>query len=146
VDYLVGLILALIVAVLAAIIGFDRERAFYPTLLIVIGSYYALFAVMGSSMRALAIETVVAIGFLLLAVVAFKRNLWFVVAALIGHGLFDFTHHMFINNPGAPQWWPGFCLAFDVTLGALLSMLLIRGRLLPNVKNRRRAIDRISIN
>jgi hypothetical protein len=130
-DYLIGLILALSVAGLAAIIGFDRERVFYPTLLIVIGSYYALFAVMAASMRALVIESVVAGGFLLLAVVAFKRNLWFVVAAIIGHGVFDFTHHMFIKNPGVPQWWPGFCLAFDVTLGALLSMRLIRGRLLP---------------
>ena len=45
-EYLIGLILALAVAGFAAVLGFDRERVFYPTLLIVIASYYALFAVM----------------------------------------------------------------------------------------------------
>ena len=48
-QYLVGLILSLAVAGLATVIGFDRERAFYPTVLIVIASYYVLFAAMGAS-------------------------------------------------------------------------------------------------
>ncbi len=39
-DYLIGLFLSLGVAALATIIGLDRERAFYPTVLIVIASYY----------------------------------------------------------------------------------------------------------
>jgi hypothetical protein len=37
-EYLIGLILSLAVAGSAAAIGFDRERAFYPTVLIVISS------------------------------------------------------------------------------------------------------------
>ena len=67
-EYLIGLILSLAVAGFAAVIGFDRERAFYPTVLIVIASYYVLFATMGASRRTLIIETVVAGGFLLVAV------------------------------------------------------------------------------
>jgi hypothetical protein len=43
-EYLIGVILSLAVAGFAAVIGFDRERAFYPTVLIVIASYYVLFA------------------------------------------------------------------------------------------------------
>jgi len=125
------LILALAVAGLAAITGFDRERAFYPTVLIVIASYYVLFAAMGASGRTLVIEIVVASGFLLIAVVGFKRNLWWVVAALIGHGIFDFVHHMFIDNPGVPRWWPGFCLIFDVIVGGLLAVRLMRS---PNAR------------
>jgi hypothetical protein len=39
-EYLIGLILSLAVAGSAVAIGFDRERAFYPTVLIVIASYY----------------------------------------------------------------------------------------------------------
>jgi hypothetical protein len=31
---------------LATVVGFDRERAFYPTVMIVIASYYVLFAAM----------------------------------------------------------------------------------------------------
>jgi hypothetical protein len=48
-EYLIGLILSLVVAGFAIIVGFDRDRSFYPTVLIVIASYYVLFAVMGAS-------------------------------------------------------------------------------------------------
>jgi hypothetical protein len=125
-EYLIGLILSLAVAGSAAVIGFDRERAFYPTVLIVIASYYVLFAAMGASRRTLIIEIVVAGGFLLVAVLGFRRNVWLVVAALIGHGVFDFVHCFFIENPGVPHWWPGFCLAFDALLGVFLAMHLIK--------------------
>jgi len=125
-EYLIGLILSLAVVAFAAVIGFDRERAFYPTVLIVIASYYGLFAVMGASGRTLIIEIEIASAFLLVAVLGFKRNLWFVVAALIGHGVFDFVHHFFIDNPGVPHWWPGFCLAFDALLGGFLAVRLMR--------------------
>jgi len=125
-EYLIGLALSLAVAGAAAMIGFDRDRAFYRTVLIVIASYYVLFAVMGSSGRALVTEIVVASGFLLLAVLGFKGNLWLVAGAITGHGVFDFVHHLFIENPGVPLWWPGFCLVFDVVLGGALAARLLR--------------------
>lgn len=81
---------------------------------------------MGASTRTLTVESAVAGIFLLLAVFGFKRNYWLVVAALIGHGTLDFVHHFVIDNPGVPQWWPGFCLAFDVILGVVLAVRLIR--------------------
>ena len=48
-EYLVGVILGLVVGGFATTSGFDRDRAFYPTALIVIASYYSLFAVMGAA-------------------------------------------------------------------------------------------------
>ena len=125
-EYLIGVMLSLAVAGFAVVIGLDRERAFYPTVLIVIASYYVLFAVMGASKHTLSIEIVVAGSFLLVAVLGYRRNFWLVVAALIGHGIFDYVHRFFIDNPGVPHWWPGFCLAFDVLLGAFLTVRLIR--------------------
>ena len=91
-----------------------------------IASYYALFAVMGASTRTLIIESIIAGVFVWFAVLGFKGNYWLVVAALIGHGVFDFVRHFFIDNPGVPQWWPGFCLASDVVFGAWVAVLLIR--------------------
>jgi hypothetical protein len=125
-EYLIGLMLSLAVAGLATVIGLDRERAFYPTVMIVIASYYVLFAAMGASERTLIIEIMIASAFLLVAVLGFRKDLWIVVAALIGHGVFDFIHHFFIDNPGVPHWWPGFCLAFDALLGGFLAVRLIR--------------------
>jgi hypothetical protein len=87
-----------------------------------IASYYVLFAVMGASGRTLVIEIFAASGFLLFAILGFKTNLWLVVAAIVGHGCFDFVHHLFIENPGVPRWWPGFCLAFDVIFGGSLAV------------------------
>jgi hypothetical protein len=125
-EYLIGVVLAAVVCSFAMLTGFDRDRVFYQTLLIVIASYYILFAVMGSSVQALMIESLVAGSFLAVAVVGFKKNLWLVVAALAGHGIFDFFHHLLIQNPGVPVWWPGFCLSFDILASGFLAVLLMR--------------------
>ena len=125
-EYLIGLVLALAVAGLGAGVGFDRDRSFAPTILIVVASYYVLFAVIGGPGRALVIESLVAIGFLLLAVLGFRKFVWLIPAAMIGHGVFDLFHHLLIDNPGVPGWWPGFCMAFDVLFGGWLAWLLTR--------------------
>ena len=56
--------LEFIVAVFARLVGLDRDRAFYPTVLIVIASTYVLFAVMGGSMHALMIESIAMTAFI----------------------------------------------------------------------------------
>jgi hypothetical protein len=126
VEYLIGVVLAAVMCGFAMLTGFDRDRVFYPTLLMFIAGYYILFAVMGSSVQALTIESVVAGLFLVVAVMGFKKNLWLVVAAIAGHGVFDFFHHLFIDNPGVPVWWPGFCMAFDILASGFLAVLLMR--------------------
>src|SRR5947208_1774409 len=113
-EYLIGVGLALAVCVFAMLAGFDRDRVFYPTLLIVVATYYILFAVLGSSMPALTIESAVAVAFFVLAYAGFKKNLWLIAAGLVGHGVFDFFHHVLIHNPGLPMWWPAFCMCFDI--------------------------------
>ena len=125
-EYLTGSVLALAVAALAASLGFHRDRSFAPTILIVVASYYVLFALMSGSGRTLVIEIFAASGFLLLAVLGFKTNPWLIAATMLGHGVFDFLHHLFISNPGVPHWWPGFCLAFDVLFAGWLAALLVR--------------------
>jgi hypothetical protein len=125
-EYLAGAVLALGVSLLATFIGFDKDRAFYPTLMIVIASYYGLFAVMGGSLEALAIETAVLLVFLAAAILGFKKNLWLVVGALFGHGIFDLVHGHLITNPGVPAWWPMFCLTYDVVAAGYLAWLLNR--------------------
>jgi hypothetical protein len=125
-EYLIGVVLAAAVCAFAMLAGFDRDRVFYPMLLAVIATYYILFAVMGNSTPALTIESLVACIFLVVAVVGFRKSLWLIVAALAGHGVFDFFHHLVIQNPGVPVWWPGFCLSFDVLAGGILAVLLAR--------------------
>lgn len=104
--------------------GFDRDRAFYPMLLAVIATYYVLFAVMSGSIHVLLIESAIVALFLLAAFLGFKVSLWFVVAALAGHGLFDFIHARLVTNRGVPDWWPSFCLAYDIVAAGFLASLL----------------------
>ena len=125
-PYAVGVVLALLTVILARYVGFDRDRAFYPAIVIIVAHYYVLFAVMGGSTSALIVESVVMIAFVAAAVLGFKFNVWLVVAALAGHGVFDFVHGYLVTNPGVPVWWPPFCLAYDVTAAAGLAWFTIR--------------------
>ena len=120
----VGVILALIVGGSATFFGLDRDRALYPVVVIVIASYYVLFAIMGGSVQILIIESAVAAVFLGLALAGFKSTLWIVVTALAAHGIFDLVHPHFYANPGVPVWWPSFCLAYDVVAAVYLAWLL----------------------
>jgi hypothetical protein len=130
----IGLVLALAVSVYATVMRLDRDRALYPVVLVVIASYYVLFAVMGGSTRSIIIESFVAGGFVLAASLGFRRNLWLVAAALGAHGVLDVFHARVVANPGVPVWWPGFCLAYDVTAALFLSGLLLRATPAPDAR------------
>lgn len=133
-EYLIGGFLGAATAMLASALGFARDRSFFPTIMIVIATYYVLFTAMGGSGPALWKESAIGLGFAAVAVLGFRASLWWVAAALAGHGVFDLFHHRLIDNPAVPAWWPGFCLSFDVVLGIALAIRLVS-------EPRRRASD-----
>lgn len=127
-PYLVAIVLALAIVGGSRVAGMDRDRALYPAALIVIGSYYVLFATMGGSTASIVSEMIGATVFTALAVIGFRVNLWIVALAIAGHGLFDFVvHPQLVPNPGMPAWWPAFCGTIDIALGILVAILLDRG-------------------
>jgi hypothetical protein len=121
---IVGIAVAVVVAAFARLVGFDRDRAFYPVVLVVIAAYYLLFAAMGGGPADLAAEIPAFLVFTALAVIGFRTSLWVVVAGLALHGLFDFTRQWVMAGAGVPPWWPAFCLAADLAFAMLLAMLL----------------------
>ena len=129
--YVIGIVLSAAVAVFARYLGFDRDRAFYPTVMIVIASYYVLFAAMSGSGQTVIIESVVMTVFAAAAVAGFKSSAWIVVVALAGHGVFDAVHGRLVENAGMPVWWPAWCLAYDVGAAVGLAWLL-RNELVPH--------------
>jgi hypothetical protein len=122
---LMGGLLALAAAGFAAAVGFDRTRTFYPLTLIVIASYYVLFAVMGHANDGLIPELLTFSAFACAAVFAFKGNLWVAVFALIAHAVLDVFHGSVVANPGVPPWWPTFCLTYDVVAAGCLATLVL---------------------
>jgi len=125
-PYVLGIVLSVGVAWFARCVGFDRDRAFYPTVLMVIASYYVLFAAMSESLHTVLLESVVMTVFVIAAVGGFKFSPWVIVAALAGHGIFDSLHGKVVENPGVPVWWPAFCLAYDLGAAASLAWLIKR--------------------
>ena len=125
-PYAIGIVLGLAVSAYATALRLDRDRAFYPTVLVVIASYYVLFAVMGGSGRVIIIESLVTGVFVVAASIGFRRSLWLVVAALAAHGVLDFFHARVVANPGVPVWWPAFCLTYDLAAAGYLGWRLTR--------------------
>jgi hypothetical protein len=123
-PYVIGSVLSLGVAIFARSVGLDRDRAFYPTVMIVIASTYILFAAISGSVSVLLLEAIVMVGFSTVAVMGFKSNPWLVVVAMIGHGVFDAFHGKVFTNAGVPPWWPAFCFAYDAGAAAGLAWFL----------------------
>ena len=123
---LIGIILALALAIFATVVGFDRDRSYYATVLAVIGLLYGLWAVMSGSTTTLLLESIGIIAFLILSVLGFKLSQWFLVAGLAAHGVYDYFHGHLFTNSGVPAFWPMFCGSYDVTAAAYLAWLLWR--------------------
>ncbi len=120
-----GIGLAVLTWAMARAVGFDRDRSFYPTLLIIIASYYVLFAVIGDGQHDLPVEILIASAFMLLALAGFRTSPWLIVAGLVCHGTYDAFHAAVVGNTGAPTWWPAFCGAYDAMLAALVAFRLV---------------------
>jgi hypothetical protein len=124
-EYIVGITLALFFCAAAAGLGMDRERVFYPAVLIAVASYYLAFAVVDGRNEVMLFELAIASVFIASAVAGFKCNPWIAVVALAGHGVMDAFHHHLVHNAGVPQVWPGFCMAFDVVAAAFVAVVML---------------------
>lgn len=123
-EYIVGISLALVFCGAAAGLGMDRERVFYPAVVMAVASYYLAFAVVDGRNEVMLIEVAIAAVFIAAAVAGFKVSPWIAVVALAGHGVMDGLHHHLVHNAGVPPSWPGFCGSFDVTAAALVAWVM----------------------
>ena len=128
IPVVVGILLAVGIAALAKFTRFEEDRSFYSTVLVIIASYYVLFAVLGGSGQALGWELVIAVAFSTVAIIGALFLPTLVGAGIIAHGLFDLVHDGLIENSGVPAWWPSFCASIDVLLG-LWVVILTRSQL-----------------
>ncbi|GAC23673.1 hypothetical protein GMES_1374 [Paraglaciecola mesophila KMM 241] len=112
----IGAMVAVLIIGLAKLNKFDKDRSFFPTLTIVIASYYPLFGVLES--RFIWHEWMVFVLFTLITLYWYSRYTLAIGVLLIGHGLYDFAMHIGSVGNHIPQWWPMFCGALDVTLGS----------------------------
>ena len=87
---------------------------------------YIGFAVADGRPKVIAVESGVAMGFVILAAVAVTGSPWLLVAALAGHGLKDLWQHRthFVANT---RWWPPFCMTVDFVVAAIIVIEIAAG-------------------
>ena len=114
-----GVATAAVIAAFARTTGFDRDRSFYPAVLVVIALLYVLFGVEDGATSVVAAETTAALAFVAVAVIAFRRRSPALLAlGLALHGAWDLAHPAIPPASDAvPIWWPASCLGVDLPLG-----------------------------
>ena len=104
----------------------------------VAGVYFG-FAVMllamrlaSSSVSPFAVEFNVSLLFIVAALLGVWVSPWFIPAAFLAHGLWDFAHHNSVNSRlvSIPQWYIPWCVVIDVILGIGFIVLWHRNGLL----------------
>ena len=83
-EYVVGITLALLFCGAVAGLGMDRERVFYPAVVMAVASYYLAFAVVDGRNGVMLSEVAIAAVFIAGAVAGFKYSAWIAVVALGG--------------------------------------------------------------
>ncbi len=103
----------------------------YAMGLVLIAAVYLGFAVADGRRHVLAVETVVASVFVVLATVAtLPGSLWLIVVGLVGHGGKDLWQHR-TGFVAGTRWWPPFCAAVDWVAAALVAVAGAAGLTVP---------------
>lgn len=123
-SFALGIVIAFAMCLAARGVGFDRDRSFYPALLIAIATYDLVFAAQTGEAHTLLAEGMLVSVFVATAVLGFRKSLVWVVVGLSGHAAADVLHPHVIANPGIPAWWPAFCAGFDAAAALVLGARL----------------------
>ena len=91
-----------------------------------IAAIYIGFAVADGRPKIIAVESVVAAAFLILASVGVTESAWLLVAAYAAHGAKDLWQHRTQFVTGT-RWWPPFCAAVDFLVAAILAIEIASG-------------------
>ena len=114
------------------------QRWLYAMGLLVLPSLYSLFALRAGEPAVGTTEMLYGIPFLaaglVFTLVGIRHSAVFVGAFWLLHGLYDLVHGRWLANPGVPAWYPVWCCAVDVVVGAYLLWL---SRRIPDADLRR---------
>jgi hypothetical protein len=91
-----------------------------------IAAIYVGFAVADGRPKIIAVETTVALGFVIVAAAAVTGSPWLLVVGLAGHGLKDLWQHRTHFVRGT-RWWPPFCASVDFVAAAIIAGAIVAG-------------------
>jgi hypothetical protein len=90
----------------------------------VIAAIYVGFAVADGRWNVIAVETVVAAGFIVLAAAGITGPAWLLVVGFAGHGIKDAWQHR-THFVSGTRWWPPFCAAIDFVVALAIAVEIV---------------------
>ncbi|HEX4825787.1 MAG TPA: hypothetical protein VFV19_15910 [Candidatus Polarisedimenticolaceae bacterium] len=131
IEGLIGAAVGVVTIVVARVIR--GQQWLYSIGLLTLPSLYAMWALRAGEHALAFKELIYGVPFLVAGVAFAFVSVRFSAVAVgvlwILHGLYDLTHARFFTNPGVPGWYPVWCFAVDLVVGAYV--LWLAGRL-PN--------------
>jgi hypothetical protein len=121
-----GIVVGLLQAATPLVFWWLDSATVYALGLALIASIYVGFAVADGRPKVIAVESSVALAFVVVAAAAVTGSAWFLVAGLAGHGLKDLWQHRrhFVANT---RWWPPFCMIVDWVVAAIIVVEIAAG-------------------
>lgn len=114
----IGIFSGLLTILLVHILKLGDKKVIYGLILAGIGFLYVGFV--WRDLQALIIDSIQAIGFLLLAYYGIKKNLNTLTIGYFLHGCWDITYRLFQNAALIPPDYDLFCMSLDFTVGIYL--------------------------
>ena len=101
-------------------------KTVYALGIAIIAAIYIGFSVADGRWHVIAIESIVAGSFVVVAAMSVSGPAWLLVLGLAGHGLKDLWQHRthFVRNT---RWWPPFCATVDFVAAGILAGALLTG-------------------
>lgn len=98
----------------------------YALSLALIATVYIGFAVADGRPTVIAVESIVAGAFVVLAAAGVTGSAWLLVIGLAGHGFKDLWQHRshYVANT---RWWPPFCMTIDWVAAAVIAVEIAKG-------------------
>ena len=103
-----------------------EPKTVYALGIALIAAIYIGFSVADGRRHVIAIESIVAGSFVVVAAMSVTGSAWLLVLGLAGHGLKDLWQHRthFVRNT---RWWPPFCATVDWVAAGILTGALLMG-------------------
>ena len=121
-----GIVVGILQAATPLALWWLPNSTVYALGLAAIAAIYVGFAVADGRPKIIAVETTVAMTFVLIAAVAVTGTPWLLVVGLAGHGLKDAWQHR-SQFVATTRWWPPFCMVVDFVVAGIIAIEIAAG-------------------
>jgi hypothetical protein len=121
-----GVVVGVVNAALPVAIWWLDVATVHSLAIAVIAAVYVGFAVADGRPKVIAVETAVALMFVVIAATAVSGSAWLLVAGYFLHGCKDLWQHR-THFVSGTRWWPPFCAAVDWVVAGSLAMSIVAG-------------------